>query len=381
MPGNDDDHKGQLPPFTPAKFTWGQDNLYEQFKSFKHVVDFAFKGQFAKCANSVKCSSILNWLGIEAYPVYDNLPISEEDKQDPSKLLDAFEQYFKPEWNIFQSWYSFGSIYSGAFKTQSDFYHKLNSVANDCNFTNKDEIVKFLYLTHNQNTRVCEHLLKELTDTTSLADMLRMARVCEGTVHSEEISKQYLESVKMVKQVDAIHQHNNKRSRSNGKGCGGHRSHSRSQSRKPGGNCSNCGTNHPPRKCKAYGKGCFHCHKKGHFSQLCLSKQCGRSPGPGVKIQNNNNRHSRHDVNEIDQSQFDDAVQFEQDSVTIQFKTQLRHKNIMFDEVSAAPSLQRILTDIYISDKQTNWLKCRFKIDSGACGNSMPASMYKSLYN
>ena len=153
MPG-DDDHKGQLPPFTPPKFSWGQDNLYEQFKSFKCVVEFTFKGQYAKCVNSVKCGSILNWLGIEAYPVYDNLPISEEDKQDPIKLLDAFEQYFKPEWNIFQLWYSLGSIYSGAFKTQSDFYHKLNSVASDCNFTNKGEIVKFLYLTHNQNTRV-----------------------------------------------------------------------------------------------------------------------------------------------------------------------------------------------------------------------------------
>ena len=121
-------------------------------------------------------------------------------------MLDAFEHYFKPERNIFQSWYALGSIYSGAFKTQSEFYHKLNSVAN---FTNKDEIVKFLYLTHNQNTRVREHLLKELTDTTSLADMLRMARVCKDTVHCEEISKQYLESVKTVKQVDAIHQRNN----------------------------------------------------------------------------------------------------------------------------------------------------------------------------
>ena len=112
MPRDDDDHKGQLPPFTPPKFSWDQDNLYEQFKSFKRVVDFAFKGQYAKCAKSVKCGSILNWLRIEAYPVYDNLPISEEDKQDPSKLLDAFEQYLKPERNIFQLWYSLGSIYS-----------------------------------------------------------------------------------------------------------------------------------------------------------------------------------------------------------------------------------------------------------------------------
>ena len=53
MPADDDVHKGQLLPFTPPKFSWGQDNLYEQFKSFKRVVDFAFKGQYAKCANSV----------------------------------------------------------------------------------------------------------------------------------------------------------------------------------------------------------------------------------------------------------------------------------------------------------------------------------------
>ena len=49
--------------------------------------------------------------------MYNNLSISEDDKKDPSKLLDAFECYFKPEQNIFQSWYALGSIYSGAFKT------------------------------------------------------------------------------------------------------------------------------------------------------------------------------------------------------------------------------------------------------------------------
>ena len=184
-------------------------------------MEFAFRGQYENCSNGIKCGSILNWLGVEAYPAYDNLPISEDDKKDPTKLLDAFGHYFKLERNIFQSWDALGSIYSGAYKTQSEFYHKLNSVANDCSFTNKDEIVKFVYLTHKQNTRVCEHLLKELTDTTSLADMLRMARVCEGTVHSEEISKQYLELVKTVRQVNAIHRNNN-RSKSKGKGCGGH---------------------------------------------------------------------------------------------------------------------------------------------------------------
>ena len=177
MPGNNDsdgtpEHKGHLPPFTPPRFIWTQDNLYEQFKSLKRVVEFKFRGQYENCSNGTKHGLILNWLGVEAYPVYDNLPITEDDKKNLTKLLDVFEHYFKLERNIFQSWYALGSIYSGAYKTQSEFYHKLNSVANDCNFPNKDEIVKFLYLTHKQNTRVHEHLLKELADTTSLADML-----------------------------------------------------------------------------------------------------------------------------------------------------------------------------------------------------------------
>ena len=198
MPGDDaaTEHKGQLPPFAPPKFNWNQDNLYEQFKSFKRVVEFAFQWQYEKCSNGIKCGSILNWLGVEVYPIYDNLSISENDKKDPSKLLDAFEHYFKPEWNI------------------------------------------------------------------------------------------------------------------------GHRSHNRSQSRKPGG-CSSCGSSHPPKKYKAYDKECFHCHKKGHFSQFCCSKQHGKSLGSNVRSSSQNNRYSCHDVHEIDQSQFDDSVQFEQDSITI----------------------------------------------------------------
>ena len=102
MPGEDDGDgpRGQLPPFTPPRFNWNQDSLYEQFKNFKRVVEFVFKGQFEKYSDSIKCGSILNWLAVKAYPIYDNLSINDDDKKDPSKFLDAFERYFKPEWNL-----------------------------------------------------------------------------------------------------------------------------------------------------------------------------------------------------------------------------------------------------------------------------------------
>ena len=96
--------KPQLSPFTPPKFHWNQDNLYQQFMSFKHVVEFAFKGQNKTCSNNVKCGSILNWLGIEAYPIYDNLPMTAAQKEDPTQLLDAFKNIS----NLKETFFSLG---------------------------------------------------------------------------------------------------------------------------------------------------------------------------------------------------------------------------------------------------------------------------------
>ena len=54
----------------------------------------------------------------------------------------------------------------------------------------------------------------------------------------------------------------------------------------------------------------------------------------------------------------------------------------MFDEIPSTPSLQRVLTNVLVKAMGTShWFKHCFKIDSGACENLMPLSMFKSLYN
>ena len=95
-----------------------------------------------------------------------------------------------------------GSIYSNQFKTQSDFYNHLQSVAKECNFSDSDEVARFLFLTHNNNTCVHEDLLKEMKEDTSLATMLNIVWISEGTIHSEELSKQYLDTIKVSKQAN-----------------------------------------------------------------------------------------------------------------------------------------------------------------------------------
>ena len=78
---------------------------------------------------------------------------------------------------------------SSQFKCQHDFLMRLREVTKDCSFANADEIVCFLFLTHNQNTRVREELLKTMKPTDSLHDALKFTRLAEGTIYSEELLK------------------------------------------------------------------------------------------------------------------------------------------------------------------------------------------------
>ena len=88
---------------------------------------------------------------------------------------------------------------------------RLGDVIKDYQFEKPDEIVKFLFLTHNQNPKGWEELLKSMKDTDGLNDILGYARLVEGNQHSEHLSKVYLESVKTSnKGIEAIDKKNNK---------------------------------------------------------------------------------------------------------------------------------------------------------------------------
>ena len=101
-------------PFVPPTFSWDSPNLFSQFKIFKQKVVFAFKGMYKDNDAASKVCAILDWLGDNAYEIYEHLHwAAADDKDDPEKVLEAFEKYFKLEQNQFHSWYMLGSVYSG----------------------------------------------------------------------------------------------------------------------------------------------------------------------------------------------------------------------------------------------------------------------------
>ena len=94
-----DNHAQETPhPFCTTHIQLGHPNLYTQYKIFKQKVDFAFKGLYKDNDAASKVCAILNWLDDNAYEIYEHLHwAAGDDNDDPEKVLEAFENYFKPE--------------------------------------------------------------------------------------------------------------------------------------------------------------------------------------------------------------------------------------------------------------------------------------------
>ena len=95
-----------------------------------------------------------------------------------------------------------------------------------------------------------------------------MACMCEGTMHSKELAKQYLESIKTVKQVDSIRT----RSTSKGRGCGRGRGiaktnigHSLKVNLDQAQTVPIVAVAIPPNDVRLLAKECYYCHKKATF--------------------------------------------------------------------------------------------------------------------
>ena len=84
-------------------------------------------------------------------------------------------------------------------------YFTRNATSYGINLDNLDELVKFLFLVHNQNACVHENLLKDMKSESTLQDCLQIAKLPEGTVHVENLGQNFLANIdKYSQNVDAV---------------------------------------------------------------------------------------------------------------------------------------------------------------------------------
>ena len=215
-----------------------------------------------------KVATVLNWLGTATYQLHDEFDYTVKDKDKLSDVPDRFEAYFRPLHNMIHAWYRIGTMFSDSseIKTQSDFMYRLKDLASQCEFTNSDEVVKFLFLSDNKHSEVKQELLKCVTKDTTLSQCLEYACNIEGNLQSVKLST-YIEKTQSSVSITDVHTVNKRRVKPKCCNVTPARRNSGSCDDKP--KCDKCGLIHKPKECPAFRKRCYRCGKDNHYARLC----------------------------------------------------------------------------------------------------------------
>ena len=361
-------------PYKAPTLNWFAENVYEKFQIFKMRCQFAFEGQFKLYDGPSQVDTMLSWiLDNEGYTKAKQLCTARE-QESYKAILDKFEEYLRPAKNKLRSWYEFGNLYSNTFKSQNDFVSKLREVSKFCDFTSPDEMMAFMFLIHNNNSKVRDKMIENLDPAAfTLEQMLVIAKDVEGNERQKADSARYVEGAKRLP-VDSVHK---KQGGKHGKkGFGKSPARDRPASKSPGGgsykSCNNCGSKHAFKSCPAFGKECFQCHRKGHFKHLCPNSRGGSGSNGGPRQSRPHWKENRR-VNEVEQEYRGDLY-FDSEYVD----------SIEIDGVEA-PDRVLVVCNSQGAGKGSKGnfgpiLPFLYKVDSGASANLMPLTIYRNLF-
>ena len=176
-------------------FSW-EGNQYENFKTFKSRTTILMEGPYKGVQEMDKVAAILVWLGDKGFNLYEAIDWEGigKNKQLYKEVLYAFEAHFKPCQTAMHSWYQLGSVYSNQCKNQTEFMQKLKEIAQETGFRPavRDELIKFLFVTHNTDQKVREYLLDEADPEKTCQDFLKLAKTVESLVKTENMSRELL---------------------------------------------------------------------------------------------------------------------------------------------------------------------------------------------
>ena len=143
-------------PISRPTFNADSLDVYTAFLQFREQVEVLLvDGPYSELSDKQKVGTLLNWMGGSHSKILKEDIIMEDDKSKDKleDVFDAFQGYFRPSSGTILAWYNLGSLHSNSCKNQTEFMQCVRHLAKECNFTNQDEVSKFLFLIHNQHKR------------------------------------------------------------------------------------------------------------------------------------------------------------------------------------------------------------------------------------
>ena len=118
-------------------------------------------GPYSNHTEPAHIAVVLNWMSPHSDQIFNTLRFPEDrDKQKLIGVLEILGGHFKPTQSVLQSWYQLDYVYISQCKDQMEFWNKVKDVATGCSFSNKEEVIKFLFLIHKTTGRVKDYLIE-----------------------------------------------------------------------------------------------------------------------------------------------------------------------------------------------------------------------------
>ncbi|KAB0790508.1 hypothetical protein PPYR_15094 [Photinus pyralis] len=230
-----------------------QGNLAENWRKFKQSFKIFMKatGKDAKDGET-KVAIFLNIIGEEAVEVFNTMFISDDDRKDIDKVIEAFEGYCLPKTNVVYERFVFHKRNQCEGESFEQFLTDLTKLASTCDFkTLNEEMIRDRVVLGVQDLNLQEKLLR-----TEGLTLQKTVEICKAF----EITKEQMKQIKdpQLRSVNKIA--NKKPMEKTGN------TSNQSSNRKEEFKCKRCQRTHGPRECPAYGVRCRLCGNLIAFS-------------------------------------------------------------------------------------------------------------------
>lgn len=111
-------HSIMADKFTPPSIDWTTSgDVYKRFKFFRQKCEFIFEGPLDGVDQKKQVRHLLLWVGDRGLEIYNTTTWADaEDKNKRKEVLDALENYTKPQSNQILSRYQLRCLKQGVFK-------------------------------------------------------------------------------------------------------------------------------------------------------------------------------------------------------------------------------------------------------------------------
>lgn len=246
-----------IPLPKPINITEG--NVKTNFKFFAtQWKEYLTASGLGSSNEAVKKATLLSAIGEECLRVYENLPLTEDEKKSESTLLAALEKHLAPSVNVRYERAMFNQAKQGDDESYDVYINRLRALVKTCDYgTMQDDLFLDKIICSVKSIKLREQLWNDTKIT--LADAINKCK-------SKELVLKQMKEIADAQVTKSEEEVNRFRD-------------SRRRTKFPQENCKFCGGKHEKnkQKCPACKAKCDKCGKSNHFAKVCVSGNTERN--------------------------------------------------------------------------------------------------------